>query len=168
MSDQQRTWLEAQITTVTRLHAESTSVLMRTGLVTRLKNLRCQLEALDFEESRARLRQEAGIKERAEKATVAMAARVERFGNRVGSGYLHAEGCEQVLCVYGCGVELSAEDIAGIVVPTKQVGSPSDTRDSTIGLFHRLWTKAVGTDDYDKSEWMALETALLGALGRSK
>lgn len=27
-------------------------------------------------------------------------------------------------------------------------------------LFHRLWTKAVGTSDYEKNEWLALEKAL--------
>lgn len=25
------------------------------------------------------------------------------------------------------------------------------------GLFHKLWTKAVGTEDYNKPEWMELE-----------
>ncbi len=32
-------------------------------------------------------------------------------------------------------------------------------------LLHRLWTKAVGTPDYDKSEWKDLEGAIL-TLGR--
>jgi hypothetical protein len=30
-------------------------------------------------------------------------------------------------------------------------------------LFHRLWSKAVGTQSYDKEEWKRLETALLEA-----
>lgn len=30
-------------------------------------------------------------------------------------------------------------------------------REKTDNLFHRLWTKAVGTKDYDKKEWMELE-----------
>ena len=28
-------------------------------------------------------------------------------------------------------------------------------------LFHRLWTKAVGTTDYDKKEWQRLEEMLV-------
>jgi len=28
------------------------------------------------------------------------------------------------------------------------------------GLFHKLWTKAVGTKDYDKKEWKLLEDHL--------
>lgn len=28
-------------------------------------------------------------------------------------------------------------------------------------LFHRLWTKAVGTDDYDKEQWKRLEKLML-------
>lgn len=36
-------------------------------------------------------------------------------------------------------------------------------------LFHRLWTKAVGTQRYDKTEWTYLEAALLTAgLGPEK
>lgn len=31
-------------------------------------------------------------------------------------------------------------------------------------LFHKLWTKAVGTPGYDKSEWQALERQLSRAL----
>lgn len=27
-------------------------------------------------------------------------------------------------------------------------------------LLHTLWTKAVGTEDYDKQEWRALEAAI--------
>ena len=27
-------------------------------------------------------------------------------------------------------------------------------------LFHKLWTKAVGTEDYDKSQWIQLENLL--------
>ncbi len=34
-------------------------------------------------------------------------------------------------------------------------------------LLHRLWTKAVGTPDYDKAEWLALERALLGRTATS-
>ena len=30
-------------------------------------------------------------------------------------------------------------------------------REKTDNLFHRLWTKAVGTKDYDKKEWQELE-----------
>lgn len=30
-----------------------------------------------------------------------------------------------------------------------------------IGLFHTLWTKAVGTPNYDKAEWMELERKLI-------
>ena len=33
-------------------------------------------------------------------------------------------------------------------------------------LFHRLWTKAVGTPQYRKSEWLELEKRLLD-LGRA-
>ena len=33
-------------------------------------------------------------------------------------------------------------------------------------LFHRLWSKSVGTPDYDKREWMQLE-ALVDDLIRS-
>ena len=29
--------------------------------------------------------------------------------------------------------------------------------EKTDNLLHRLWTKAVGTKDYDKSEWKELE-----------
>jgi hypothetical protein len=28
------------------------------------------------------------------------------------------------------------------------------------GLFHTLWTKAVGTKDYDKRQWLEFETKL--------
>jgi hypothetical protein len=28
-------------------------------------------------------------------------------------------------------------------------------------LFHRLWTKAVGQNEYDKKEWMRLQALLL-------
>jgi hypothetical protein len=28
------------------------------------------------------------------------------------------------------------------------------------GLFHRLWSKAVGTPDYDKSEWKRFDILL--------
>ena len=28
-------------------------------------------------------------------------------------------------------------------------------------MLHRLWTKAVGTSDYDKREWKLLERAIL-------
>lgn len=33
-------------------------------------------------------------------------------------------------------------------------------RMSSRGLFHRLWTKAVGTVRYDKTEWMELQGRL--------
>ena len=32
---------------------------------------------------------------------------------------------------------------------------------STHHLLHRLWTKAVGTPDYDKREWKELESRLI-------
>lgn len=32
---------------------------------------------------------------------------------------------------------------------------------ATEELFHRLWTKAAGTADYEKAEWLALEKALV-------
>ncbi len=28
-------------------------------------------------------------------------------------------------------------------------------------VFHKLWTKAVGTDDYDKKEWVDLEQHII-------
>lgn len=31
---------------------------------------------------------------------------------------------------------------------------------NTLCLFHRLWTKAVGTENYDKKEWQELEKRL--------
>lgn len=31
-------------------------------------------------------------------------------------------------------------------------------------LFHRLWSKAVGTPGYDKAEWKRMEALLLGRL----
>lgn len=37
---------------------------------------------------------------------------------------------------------------------------PPDAR----ALFHRLWTKAVGTPDYDKKEWALLEEMFIKAL----
>ena len=33
--------------------------------------------------------------------------------------------------------------------------------DPTFNLFHRLWTKAVGTPEYDKKEWQQLEREYL-------
>ena len=33
--------------------------------------------------------------------------------------------------------------------------------------FHRLWTKYVGTDDYDKSEWKRLNDAIEQAISRA-
>lgn len=35
--------------------------------------------------------------------------------------------------------------------------------ESTRALFHRLWTKAVGTPDYVKAEWRDLEAAMKAA-----
>ena len=37
-------------------------------------------------------------------------------------------------------------------------------------LLHKLWTKYVGTEDYDKSEWRKLDNAIsvLGNLAKSK
>lgn len=34
------------------------------------------------------------------------------------------------------------------------------TDKTTRELFHALWTKAVGTEQYDKKEWMELERRL--------
>ena len=33
--------------------------------------------------------------------------------------------------------------------------------DEINALFHRLWTKAVGTPDYDKEEWKTLASLLI-------
>jgi len=33
-------------------------------------------------------------------------------------------------------------------------------------LFHALWSKAVGTSDYDKKQWLQLEREIERAVGR--
>jgi hypothetical protein len=38
-----------------------------------------------------------------------------------------------------------------------------DTGITYWNLFHRLWTKAVDTHNYDKSQWLALERVLLSS-----
>ena len=43
-----------------------------------------------------------------------------------------------------------------IVTPVEDEGSKEDIR----SLFHDLWTKAVGTQDYDKSQWQKLQVKL--------
>jgi len=37
-----------------------------------------------------------------------------------------------------------------------------DPHDDLTTLFHRLWTKAVSTKNYDKREWMTLEKRIFG------
>jgi hypothetical protein len=39
----------------------------------------------------------------------------------------------------------------------------SDATMTTYSTLHRLWTRAVGTPDYDKREWQAFERALRAA-----
>lgn len=48
--------------------------------------------------------------------------------------------------------ELSLEEVSGKkILPDKKISS----------LYHRLWTKAVGTGDYVKTEWQELQNLLL-------
>lgn len=58
---------------------------------------------------------------------------------------------------------LDAIDAGAALAPDPSVtparGMPAHS--PTWHLFHRLWTKAVGTDGYDKSEWLRLERILL-------
>lgn len=39
---------------------------------------------------------------------------------------------------------------------------------SAFHLFHRLWTKAVGTSTYNKAQWMKLESILVRWYGLHK
>lgn len=41
------------------------------------------------------------------------------------------------------------------------IGKEKEHQKEILESFHHLWIKAIGTKDYDKKEWMALEKALI-------
>ena len=49
------------------------------------------------------------------------------------------------------------EGRGGVVMDSKQDDLVVTNKTIADGLLHRLWTKAVGTEGYDKEEWKALE-----------